>query len=255
MARLAQYDPGNAHAVGYSWGTVGIGYDARKLRELAPTRRPTAGRLALDPAGGRAPGRLRRVDHRLAERRDRRRARFARLRRQPADGADSSPRPSGCCSQCGRRCARSTPRARSMTSPAARSACWSPGAPTCSVARARAREAGVAADFRYVVPKEGSVAWFDSLAIPATRRTRRRRTRSSSSCCGPTSPRATRTSSAARSMNAAATPPAWMRRCATTRASTRARRIREQAAVAARPLAAQSREENRIWSRFRTTGQ
>ncbi len=35
------------------------------------------------------------------------------------------------------------------------------------VARARAREAGVAADFRYVVPKEGSVAWFDSLAIPA----------------------------------------------------------------------------------------
>ena len=66
------------------------------------------------------------------------------------------------------------------------------------VARARAREAGVAADFRYVVPKEGSVAWFDSLAIPADAPHPRRRMRSSSSCCVPTSPRATRTTSAAR---------------------------------------------------------
>ena len=35
-AKFAQYDPGNAHAVGYSWGTVGIGYDEGKRRELAP---------------------------------------------------------------------------------------------------------------------------------------------------------------------------------------------------------------------------
>ena len=32
--RLAQYDPGNAYAVNYMWGTTGIGYNAKKAREL-----------------------------------------------------------------------------------------------------------------------------------------------------------------------------------------------------------------------------
>src|SRR6266699_3239506 len=30
--RLAKYDPGNQYAVNYMWGTVGIGYNARKAR-------------------------------------------------------------------------------------------------------------------------------------------------------------------------------------------------------------------------------
>ena len=32
--RLAAYDPGNQHAVNYMWGTTGIGYNARKAREV-----------------------------------------------------------------------------------------------------------------------------------------------------------------------------------------------------------------------------
>src|SRR5438067_5767035 len=32
--RLAKYDPGNLYAVNYMWGTTGIGYNARKAREL-----------------------------------------------------------------------------------------------------------------------------------------------------------------------------------------------------------------------------
>jgi putrescine transport system substrate-binding protein len=32
--RLAQYDPGNAYAVNYMWGTTGIGYNAIKAREI-----------------------------------------------------------------------------------------------------------------------------------------------------------------------------------------------------------------------------
>ena len=31
--RLASYDPGNAYAVNYMWGTVGIGYNVKKARE------------------------------------------------------------------------------------------------------------------------------------------------------------------------------------------------------------------------------
>lgn len=34
MQRLAQYDPGNRHAVNYMWGTTGIGYNLKKSREL-----------------------------------------------------------------------------------------------------------------------------------------------------------------------------------------------------------------------------
>src|SRR3954451_23182334 len=32
--RLAQYDPGNQYAVNYMWGTTGIGYNAKKAREI-----------------------------------------------------------------------------------------------------------------------------------------------------------------------------------------------------------------------------
>jgi putrescine transport system substrate-binding protein len=32
--RLAKYDPGNEYAVNYMWGTTGIGYNARKAREV-----------------------------------------------------------------------------------------------------------------------------------------------------------------------------------------------------------------------------
>jgi putrescine transport system substrate-binding protein len=38
--RLAAYDPGNQYAVNYMWGTVGIGYDVKKAREiLGPDRK------------------------------------------------------------------------------------------------------------------------------------------------------------------------------------------------------------------------
>jgi putrescine transport system substrate-binding protein len=33
-ARLAAYDPGNQYAVNYMWGTTGIGYNAKKAREV-----------------------------------------------------------------------------------------------------------------------------------------------------------------------------------------------------------------------------
>src|SRR6188474_1921250 len=32
--RLAAYDPGNQYAVNYMWGTTGIGYNARKVRDV-----------------------------------------------------------------------------------------------------------------------------------------------------------------------------------------------------------------------------
>jgi putrescine transport system substrate-binding protein len=34
--RLATYDPGNAHATNYMWGTTGIGYNVNKIKERMP---------------------------------------------------------------------------------------------------------------------------------------------------------------------------------------------------------------------------
>jgi len=36
MARLAAYDPGNAHGVVYTWGTFGIGYNEKMVAAALP---------------------------------------------------------------------------------------------------------------------------------------------------------------------------------------------------------------------------
>jgi putrescine transport system substrate-binding protein len=250
MARLAQYDPGNAHAVGYSWGTVGIGYDARKLHELAPDAPTDSWRLALDPA----------VAARLA-------SCGVSIIDSPSDvigavlaslGFDANHPTPQQLQEAERVLLAVRPHVRKVDASsqindlAGGSICllvsWSTNV---QVARARVREAGGVADFRYVVPKEGSVAWFDSLAIPAD-------------APHPAAAHALlefmlRPDIAARnanhigsaSMNAAATPmvdatmrddpgiypgPAQFEQLQSLRARSQA----------------QSREENRIWSRFRT---
>jgi putrescine transport system substrate-binding protein len=249
-ARLAQFDPGNAHAIGYTWGTVGIGYDAARLRALAPDAPTDSWRLVLDPevlAGVGSCG--------------------VSIIDSPSDviGALLAAR--------GFDASRPTPQqlqeiervllairpqvlkvdaSSQINDLAGGSICllvtWSTNV---QVARNRAREAGVAADFRYVVPAEGSVAWFDALAIPAD-------------APHPAAAHAflefmLRPDIAARnanhigsaSMNAAATPlvdpalrddpgvypsPQQFERLQSLRARTQP----------------QSREENRIWSRFKT---
>jgi putrescine transport system substrate-binding protein len=48
--RLATYDPGNQYAVNYMWGTTGIGYNARKAREvLGPTGRIDSWDIVFKP--------------------------------------------------------------------------------------------------------------------------------------------------------------------------------------------------------------
>lgn len=50
-ARLAAYDPGNQYAVNYMWGTVGIGYNSARLREiLGPGGRIDSWSTVLVPA-------------------------------------------------------------------------------------------------------------------------------------------------------------------------------------------------------------
>ncbi len=50
MARVAVNDPGNAHAVIYLWGSNGIGYNEKMVRELMPDAPLDSWRLVFDPA-------------------------------------------------------------------------------------------------------------------------------------------------------------------------------------------------------------
>jgi putrescine transport system substrate-binding protein len=50
MRRLAQYDPGNLHAVPYMWTTTGLGYDATKIQARLGKNVPDGWDLLFNPA-------------------------------------------------------------------------------------------------------------------------------------------------------------------------------------------------------------
>jgi putrescine transport system substrate-binding protein len=50
MSRVAAEDPGNAHAVVYTWGTFGIGYNKKLVAQALPNVSLTSWRLIFDPA-------------------------------------------------------------------------------------------------------------------------------------------------------------------------------------------------------------
>jgi putrescine transport system substrate-binding protein len=119
------------------------------------------------------------------------------------------------------------------------------------VARIRASEAGVEADFRYVVPREGSVAWFDSLAIPADAPHPEAAHAFIEFMLRPDIAARNANFIGSASMNAAATPLVD----ATLRDDPGvypAAELRERLQPLRARSQAQSREENRIWARFKT---
>ncbi|MDP9064537.1 MAG: extracellular solute-binding protein, partial [Pseudomonadota bacterium] len=50
MAKVALHDPGNDHGMIYTWGTNGIGYNEKMIRQLAPDAPLDSWRLIFDPA-------------------------------------------------------------------------------------------------------------------------------------------------------------------------------------------------------------
>ncbi len=162
---IADFDPGNQHAVAYMWGTTAIGYNARSLHELAPDAPTDSWRLLYDP----------RLIAKLASCG----VSFTDARGEVIatallySGADVN-RPSA---QDFAR-AEATLRAirpyirrihgeSQIADLASGAMCVVLTAGTnVAIARARTRESGVNADLRYVIPKEGAISWFDTLTIP-----------------------------------------------------------------------------------------
>jgi len=166
MAQLALFDPGNAHAVGYHWGTTGIGYDENQLRRYAPDAPVDSWRLVYDPS----------VVSKLA-------GCGVSILDSPTDvigtalislGHDPNQPTPEQLAAAERLLLDLRPHVRKIDSGSqindlsGGTICllvtWSTNV---RLARLRAEEAGADADYRYVVPREGTIAWFDALAIPA----------------------------------------------------------------------------------------
>src|ERR1700723_192661 len=50
MAKVALHDPGNDHGIIYMWGTNGIGYNEKMVKELMPDAPLDSWRMVFDPA-------------------------------------------------------------------------------------------------------------------------------------------------------------------------------------------------------------
>jgi putrescine transport system substrate-binding protein len=165
MAKVALHDPGNAHGVIYLWGTNGIGYNEKMVKALMPDAPLDSWRLVFDPE----------VAAKLAKC-------GISLLDSPAEmlravysfmGKDPNSQSADDLAQAEAVLAKIRPYIRNFSSSeyiealANGDLCISVGYNgDVMQARDRAREANKGIDIKYTVPKEGSILWFDMLAIP-----------------------------------------------------------------------------------------
>lgn len=167
MARIAGVDPGNAHGVIYLWGTVGLGMNAARIREVAPDAPLDSLQLLLNPEYAR---------------------RIARCGIAVMDsaidvlptvlrhvGADPNSTAQADLDKAQQALLAIRPYLRSIPSPPAIIDALAQGEICLAFtysgdviqAGARAREARRTHEVTYVMPREGAQLWFDMVAIPA----------------------------------------------------------------------------------------
>ncbi len=165
MAKVALHDPDNAHAIIYLWGTNGIGYNEKMVKALMPDAPLDSWSLVFDPA----------VASKVAKC-------GISVLDSPAEmirvvmsylGKDPNSQSADDLAAAEAVLAKIRPYIRNINSSEYIEALAN-GDLCIAVAyngdvmqaRDRAREAKNGIDIRYAVPKEGSILWFDMLAIP-----------------------------------------------------------------------------------------
>jgi len=165
MARVTQHDPDNAHGVIYLWGTNGIGYNEKMVRALMPDAPLDSWRLVFDPAVASKVAKC--GISVLDSPAEIIRAVYSYLGKDPnSQSADDLAAAEAVL-------AKIRPYIRNIHSSEYIEALAN-GDLCIAVAyngdvmqaRDRAREANKGIDIKYSVPKEGTILWFDMLAIP-----------------------------------------------------------------------------------------
>ncbi len=165
MARVAQNDPGNAHAVIYAWGTYGIGYNEERVAAALPGAPLDSWRLLFDPAFA---GKLAKCGIGTLDAP----AGVVRLVLKYIGRDPNSPSPQDLADAEGvllkiRPFIRSIDSTNIIEQMANGDLCVALGYNGDFVqARNRGRDAHNGNKISFSIPKEGSLLWFDVLAIP-----------------------------------------------------------------------------------------
>jgi putrescine transport system substrate-binding protein len=165
MSKVALHDPGNEHGIIYMWGTNGIGYNEKMIKELMPDAPLDSWRLVFDPAVASKVAKC--GISVLDSPAEMMRAVYSYIGKDP-----NSQKPEDLV-QAEAVLSKIRPYIRNINSSeyiealANGDLCIAVGYNGDMMqARDRAREANKGIDVKYFVPKEGSILWFDMLAIP-----------------------------------------------------------------------------------------
>jgi putrescine transport system substrate-binding protein len=166
MARVAQHDPGNAHGIIYMWGTNGIGYNAKMVRALMPDAPLDSWGLVLDPAVAAKVAKC--GISILDSPAEMLRGVYSYLGKDPnSQSADDLALAEATLLKI-RPYIRNINSSEYIEALANGDLCIAVGYNgDVMQARDRAHEANKGIDIDYVVPKEGTILWFDMMAIPA----------------------------------------------------------------------------------------
>jgi putrescine transport system substrate-binding protein len=164
--RLATYDPGNQYAVNYMWGTTGIGYNARKAREvLGPNGTIDSWDIVFKPEN------LAKFKdcgvHLLDASDDILAAALHYLGLDPDSGNEADLRKAADLMMKIRPYVRKFHSSEYLNALASGEICLVVGfSGDIKQSQKRAVEAKNGVEIAYAIPKEGAQLWFDNLAIP-----------------------------------------------------------------------------------------
>jgi putrescine transport system substrate-binding protein len=165
MAKVAMHDPGNAHGVIYMWGTNGIGYNEKMVKESMPDAPLDSWRLVFDPAVASKVARC--GISVLDSPAEMIRAVLSYLGLEPNSQKSEDLAAAEATLLKIRPYIRNINSSEYIEALANGDLCVAVGYNGDVLqARDRAREANKGIDVKYMVPKEGSILWFDMLAIP-----------------------------------------------------------------------------------------
>jgi len=165
MSKVALHDPGNEHGVIYMWGTNGIGYNEKLVKALLPKAPLDSWRMVFDPAVASKVAKC--GISVLDSPAEMMRAVYSYMGKDPnSQSPDDLVRAEAVLTKI-RPYIRTINSSEYIQALANGDICVAVGYNGDVLqARDRAREAGKGVEITYTVPKEGSILWFDMLAIP-----------------------------------------------------------------------------------------
>jgi putrescine transport system substrate-binding protein len=165
MSKVAQHDPGNAHGVIYMWGTNGIGYNEKMIKALLPKAPLDSWRMVFDPAVASVVAKC--GISVLDSPAEMIRAVYNYLGKDPNSQSPADLVQAEAVLTKIRPYIRNINSSEYIEALANGDICLAVGYNGDVLqARDRAREASKGVEIKYAVPKEGSILWFDMLAIP-----------------------------------------------------------------------------------------